>query len=95
MKTYIVEIPVHQKNQLADAAWEASEICDKTFIDMRELKERLRKNHIEKFFTYTIADLVSHVNNGNDTFSESYLANVNVVNWYNPPSTRGVEAIKI
>jgi len=80
MKTYILELPVSQTNEIADSAWEAADINDHTFVDIKELTQRLSQRNIDRFYTFTIPNFISHVNNGNDNFENSYLASINIVN---------------
>lgn len=74
---YIVDIPVLQTNEEADAAWASVTINNGTFVSKSQLTDKLKTLNIDKFFLFQMSEIVSYVNNGND-FSDSYLAEVEI-----------------
>lgn len=81
MKTYIVEISLIQTDEESDAAWAADSINGLTYKSIEQIKFELLDNHkIDKVYFFTPAQLVASVNDGNDSFGDSYLAYVIINN---------------
>jgi hypothetical protein len=79
MKTYIVEIPVKQTNEEADSAWASDTINESDFMSLKECEDLLKSLDVDVRYFYTPVEFVSLVNNGNDSFKNSYLATFNIV----------------